>query len=102
MESRIDEALTILMEECGEVIQCASKIIRFGDAEDKRIELSRELGQIEYMINLLIELDTVIPSEKSDGYTEKGVKLRKYSNLFLNPEAPEKHSEYYWDKNRNR
>jgi NTP pyrophosphatase (non-canonical NTP hydrolase) len=43
--NRKEECLTILMEECGEVIQEASKIMRFGNDTSK---LTKELGDLQY------------------------------------------------------
>ena len=43
------ETLVILMEECGEVIQECSKILRFGNDSDK---LHKELGDLFCMIKL--------------------------------------------------
>jgi len=72
------EALIILMEECGEVIQEASKILRFGNDTDR---LTKELGDLQCMINQTathLEIDSVQIGIHAN---EKRDKLKKYSNL---------------------
>jgi|TARA_Y100000385_G_scaffold288289_1_gene354523 NTP pyrophosphatase (non-canonical NTP hydrolase) len=72
------EALIILMEECGEVIQEASKILRFGNDTHN---LTKELGDLQCMINQTanhLEIDSVQIGIHAN---EKRDKLKKYSNL---------------------
>lgn len=74
------ELLTILMEECGEVIQEASKIIRFG-ADPKN--LAKEIGDLICMIEILHE-QGYFDEEDADEYrNNKREKLAFYSNLKL-------------------
>jgi NTP pyrophosphatase (non-canonical NTP hydrolase) len=66
------------MEECGEVIQEASKIMRFGNDADK---LTKKLGDLQFMINLTanhLGIDSVSIGVYAN---EKREKLKKYSNL---------------------
>ena len=50
----VKETLTILSEECAEVIQANSKLIRFGPYdEDNKAELEKELGDVMAMIMIL-------------------------------------------------
>ena len=76
--NRKEECLVVLMEECGEVIQECSKILRFGNDTSK---LTKELGDLQFMINLTANhLD--IDSIKIGVYAnEKRDKLKKYSDL---------------------
>lgn len=81
------ELLTILMEECGEVIQAASKIIRFGGDEDYNGEtgyeiLERELGDLQCMVGLLQDAGKVHPHQMSEAAAKKFQKLQKWSTLF--------------------
>ena len=72
------EALIILMEECGEVIQEASKILRFGNDTHN---LTKELGDLQCMINQTanqLDIDSVQIGIHAN---EKRDKLKKYSNL---------------------
>lgn len=47
-----DEILTILVEECAEVIQECCKVKRFGLTTENRDKLERELGQLQTMVSL--------------------------------------------------
>ena len=72
------QLMVILMEECGEVIQEASKIMRFGNDASK---LTKELGDLQFMINLTanhLGIDSVSIGVHAN---EKRDKLKKYSNL---------------------
>ena len=72
------EYLIILMEECGEVIQEASKILRFGNDTTK---LTKELGDLQMMINLSanhLDIDSIDIGVHANNKREK---LIIYSNL---------------------
>jgi hypothetical protein len=78
--NRREEVLTILQEECGEVIQAATKIIRFGLTKENKAHLENELGDILAMIKLVdeeIELDSDHMLECSEN---KLVKVEKFMN----------------------
>lgn len=72
------EALTILMEECAEVIQECSKIIRFG-ADYTR--LNKELGDLFAMIEILDSFSVLNESEIQSQIEKKREKLKIFSNL---------------------
>ena len=75
-----EETLIILMEECGEVIQECSKILRFGNDASK---LTKELGDLQYMINLTanhLDIDVVKIGVHAN---EKREKLKKFSNIIV-------------------
>ena len=81
--NRSEEILTILQEECAEVIQAVSKIKRFGmyhNVEHLRIELA----DLQCMIDLIYEFDVVreYPTDISKRITEKREKLKKFSKIF--------------------
>lgn len=80
------ELLTVLSEECAEVIQAASKIIRFGaDSEYNGVTaldaLEKELGDLYCMIDLLHANDMISFTKLDDYSNEKYEKLKKWSNL---------------------
>jgi len=75
------ELLTILMEECGEVIQAASKCIRFGCDNKNLKSLEKEMGDLYCMIDLLHEYDMVSLTELDDRAKVKREKLKLYSSL---------------------
>ena len=73
-----EEALTIMMEECAEVIVEASKIIRFGNDFSK---LEKELGDLEAMLQILQRMDFVSYNNIEQQVGKKFEKLKRYSNL---------------------
>ena len=80
MEDKLQELLTITMEECGELIQACSKAIRCDDyyGNDKLIE---ELGDVNYMIELIHQYDLVSLKDLVDRAKIKEEKLKKWSSL---------------------
>jgi NTP pyrophosphatase (non-canonical NTP hydrolase) len=77
---RTHEMLTILMEECGEAIQAASKCIRFNEEKDYQ-RLEEELGDVLCMIEMINE-DGLILWENLDKRTiVKRERLKKWSGL---------------------
>lgn len=76
------ELLTILMEEAAEVIQEASKCIRFG-TEDNAAHLEKEIGDLMCMIELLHQHDHISFTRLERYIEEKREKLKKYSNLII-------------------
>lgn len=75
------ELLTILQEECAEVIVAASKIKRFGQDRESLNRLARELGDLQCMINLCQEYDLVSFTAIDDYAEMKREKLKEWSNL---------------------
>ena len=72
------ETLVILMEECGEVIQECSKILRFGNSPEK---LHKELGDLFCMIKLTEDNLNLDFNKTFEYSTDKYNKLRSWSNL---------------------
>lgn len=81
--------MSILQEECSEVIQAVSKINRFGidnykpgKPKTNREHLEEELGDLLAMIDLL-EKDGVISRPNMEiAKTAKFEKLKKWSNIY--------------------
>lgn len=87
------EILTILIEECAEVQQRTTKLLRFGrddiqagQPHDNRHRLSHEIGELRRMIDLAFHLGLLDEAAETEGYTTKDHKLRKY----LQTTPPEK------------
>ena len=80
MESKLQELLTITMEECGELIQACSKAIRCDDYYDNE-SLIEELGDVNYMIELMHQYDLVSLKDLVDRGKIKEEKLKKWSSL---------------------
>ena len=77
---KLQELLTITMEECGELIQVCSKGIRKEHYHDNK-ELTEEVGDVMCMIELLIEYDIISQTNIDERVFEKKKKLLKWSNL---------------------
>ena len=80
MESKLQELLTITMEECGELIQACSKAIRCDEYYDNE-SLIEELGDVNYMIELMHKYDLVSLKDLVDRGKIKEEKLKKWSSL---------------------
>lgn len=80
--TRDEEVLTILQEECAEVIQAVSKIRRFGSGGNM-LELKKEIADLQCMIDLAIELGTVmyVPGEMAGYLEHKRAKLAQFSSI---------------------
>ena len=76
----LDELLVILMEECGELIQAASKAIRCAEYYDND-RLTDEVGDVLTMIDLLHEYDLVSWKDLDERKRVKLERLKKWSNL---------------------
>jgi hypothetical protein len=84
------EALTILQEECAEVIKEVSKILRFGwdsyhpadPSTTNRMLLTEEMGQLEHMIGYLKSRGAVSDHHLNEASWRKMAKLEKYSGLY--------------------
>jgi len=81
--NRSEEILTILQEECAEVIQAVSKIKRFGMFHNLE-NLRKELADLQCMIDLSYEyiLVSADPADIFMKIAEKREKLKIYSKIF--------------------
>lgn len=94
MNSKTEEALGILQEECAEVIVEVSKIRRFGleTAHFKsnmqhthQTMLEMEIGDVLALVDILLDQE-IINKERLDQYKQnKKDKLKKWSNLYTTP-----------------
>jgi NTP pyrophosphatase (non-canonical NTP hydrolase) len=78
--NKLQELLTITMEECGELIQQCSKVIRCDDYYDNK-KLTEEVGDVMCMIELLHEYDLISWTDVDDRVLVKKNKLKKWSGL---------------------
>ena len=76
------EALVITMEECGELTQACSKVIRTNQKEEYMRELTKEVGDVMCMIDLLVQNNLVDENDIKLCAKKKREKLMKWSNLF--------------------
>lgn len=82
----LQQLMTITMEECGELTQRCSKIMRkyknIKDIEeDQRKKLMEEIGDVQCMIKLMIDHNVVTQDEIADRSQVKREKLKKWSTL---------------------
>ena len=88
-ETQVQEAMDILQEEAAEVIQAVSKVRRFGweskhpESQQTNLEhLEEELGDMQAMIEILMELGIVSWGSVTVAKRAKIEKLKKWSNIF--------------------
>lgn len=89
MDTKIQEILDILQEECAEVIQNISKCRRFGlnneylkGSGTQQEQLAKEIGDVLAMVELLKEHGVVTQSELDLAKRNKFVKLHQWSNIY--------------------
>ena len=75
MDNKLQELLTITMEECGELIQVCSKAIRCDDYHDNQ-KLLEEIGDVQCMIDLIKEYGLVSLDEVNSRIGVKKLKLK--------------------------
>ena len=77
------QLMVITAEECGELIQVLSKILRRGEVDDEyREKLVEEVGDVYAMIDIMHEYDLVSWEELEDRAEYKKEKLKKWSDLY--------------------
>ena len=78
------QLLVLTMEECGELVQSCSKLLRraelYSDGEYVK-NLKDELGDVYAMIDLFVEWDVISWTEIEERRDAKRKKLSKWSDL---------------------
>ena len=77
-----EEMLVITMEECGELIQACSKVIRTKGKTKYLRNLQDEIGDVMTMIEIMKMSGLVTDEQITDRMKEKKEKLIKWSMLF--------------------
>jgi NTP pyrophosphatase (non-canonical NTP hydrolase) len=90
-DKKIQEVMAITQEECAEVIQALSKIMRFGldsvhNGVSNKEQLEEEIGDLMCMLQLLDEFQMVDWSRVSMAALAKRAKLTKWSGIFSDSE----------------
>ena len=75
------QLLSITMEECGELTQTCSKILRFGFEPDKVEDLAKEAGDVLCMIDLMVEFGWITQEALDNRIPIKRNKLKIYSDI---------------------
>jgi NTP pyrophosphatase (non-canonical NTP hydrolase) len=89
---KLTELLIITMEECGELTQACSKVLRKQDFEKRKLkgkktleesmkDLTKEVADVQCMSELLQTEGLVYGTEIRQGVEEKRAKLKLWSNL---------------------
>ena len=84
--NKLQELMVLTMEECGELAQRCSKIIRKFETleditEEQRVLLLEEVGDVQCMINLMIECKLLTNAEINARIDTKRDKLKIWSKL---------------------
>ena len=88
MNKQEQEIMDILQEECSEVIQCVSKVRRFGidnshkSGKTQRETLVQEIGDVLCMVELLTERGVIDAPSVQAAIRAKREKLKQWSNIF--------------------
>ena len=77
-----NELLVITSEEASEIIKVVSKILRFGMQPKDQKALIEEIGDMQCMIDLIVEHKLVSKKQIKDRSKIKRTKLKKWSNLW--------------------
>jgi NTP pyrophosphatase (non-canonical NTP hydrolase) len=82
MKNKTREMLIITMEECGELVQACSKVIRTKGRAKYRRNLRDEIGDVMCMIEILKMSGMVTEEQIQERMREKTKKLEKWSTIF--------------------
>lgn len=84
--NKLQELMVLTMEECGELTQRCSKIIRKFETleevtEEQRVLLLEEVGDVQCLINLMIDCNLLTKAEIDARIDTKRDKLKIWSKL---------------------
>ena len=79
MRTKLEELMVITMEECGELVQACSKKLRGSKTATKL--LIKEVGDVQCMIDLIVESGLLAREDISSRVQVKRDKLKTWSNL---------------------
>ena len=77
--TRNQQILCIMMEECGELIQACSKVMRFNTLNTDN--LNKEMGDVLTMMDIMVENGYLNPTEIEARKPVKIEKLKAYSDI---------------------
>jgi len=93
VKNKVHEALVITMEECGELIQSCSKVIRTKQKSRKYVgQLQDEIGDVVCMIEILKMSGLVTDEMIEERKNIKKTKLKRWSHIFDEEESSSKTS----------
>lgn len=77
----VNEVMIMAAEESGELVQRCMKVLRRGITEKSKNDLLEEVGDVQCMIDLMIENDILTKEEIYARVEVKRDKLRQWSSL---------------------
>jgi len=75
-------AFVLTMEECGELTQACSKVLRRNGDEKSLSDLTEEAGDVYCMLNLLVHLGYLDWESLEERAKFKKLKLKSWSQLY--------------------
>lgn len=78
---KTEEILIITMEECGELVQACSKVMRSGGKKKYLRNLTEEIGDVYLMLDLLKKHGYYTDEDIYNRQQLKRDKLKKWSNI---------------------
>ena len=82
IEQHIEELMIVLAEECGELTQACMKIKRHGLEPNRVSALIEEVGDVQCLIDLLINHEIMTFDQIYERVDIKTAKLRQWSSLY--------------------
>ena len=79
MRTKLEQLMVITMEECGELVQACSKKLR--GKKNVNQSLLEEVGDVQCMIDLIVESGLLAREDISSRVQVKRDKLKTWSNL---------------------
>ena len=79
MRTKLEQLMVITIEECGELVQACSKKLRGSKTASKL--LLEEVGDVQCMIDLIVENGLLAREDISSRVQVKRDKLKTWSNL---------------------
>ena len=77
-----NELLVITSEEASEIVKVVSKILRYGMQPKDQTALIEEIGDMQCMIDLIVEHKLITKTQIKNRIKVKSKKLKKWSNLW--------------------
>ena len=77
-----NELLIITSEEASEIVKVVSKILRYGMQPKDQTALIEEIGDMQCMIDLIVEHKLITKTQIKNRIKIKRKKLEKWSNLW--------------------
>lgn len=79
----VDQMMYVTAEECGELVQSCMKIARWGIDKKKHTSLLEEAGDVQCMLDLLVDNGMFTKQELKDAAKHKRNKLKRYTPIIV-------------------